>query len=364
MKKLLISIIAIAMAQLTGAQKYVTVVDSGDKSPVEGATVISNNGVILGITDKAGKIKVNSDKDFPLEIRSLGFETETANQGADTVTLIPAVYSLSEITVEPGTRPIIKLTSYAREYCSGITASDTLQLYADYMMVSYYADGKVKGYKSGDRTPAIRSARRVARTSNAHGLDSIWKPGKDDDITFLSFREILPDLPTTGIEETEAMKRGASTDTIMGKYSPKYFYKKSDNLFTVSMDALGDQEGHKWSPFLFKLIGMTLEMDQLQGAYAYAPKEDGRYGLKSFIYSTGALHGKAKGKMFKFILNTKSELDLDCYTELYLTDVEFLTPEEYKEEKKEKAPIPFATPENLQPLPSAVVRLLERVQFP
>lgn len=358
---LLIALLSAFLSQIAWGQGYITVVDSSDMSPVEGATVISNNGLILGITDKMGKIAVNPKKDFPIEIRNLGFESVTISQPSDTVALIPATYSLSEITVKPGDRPIAKAICYAREYCSGATSTDTLQLYADYMLVSYLAEEKVKGYKSSDRNPSPRAVRRVARISDSKGLDSISTPGKDDDINFLSFRDVLPNLPSGVVVEPDAFKTGAVADTVMGKFSPKNIYKKTDNLFTITIDGLGDYENHRWSPLLFKLIGMTIEMDKLQGAYAYNLTSNGRYGLNDFIYSTGALHGLAKGKMFKLFLHNKSELDLDCYTEFYPVDIEFLTVEEYKEDRKEKTPIPFKTPKNLQPLPPAVIRMIGRV---
>ncbi len=343
----------------------VVVVDESNHTPVEGATVISNRGLILGITDIYGKINVLKDKDFPLTVRCIGYEPVTFSSASDTVVLQPAIYELSEITVKADERPIRKITSYAREFCSGATPSDTMQLYAEYMLVSYYddQDKKVKGFKSSDRAKHPRAVKRFARFANSDGLDSVARPAHSDNVSSLTFYDLLVGIPYNSFPETDKIKSGSKTDSVMGKYSTYAHYRKTDNNYIVSYDKLANYENHIVSPMIFKIFGMTMDINRMQSTYIYQNTTDSVYSTEDFIYNSGTMHALAKGKMFKWILG-KKDIEIDCYAEIYPVDIEYLTVDEYKEDRKdlkEKESIPFRTPKNLQPLPPAIERLIERV---
>lgn len=364
MRKLLLAF-CVMMAFCCSASKLLTVVESGTSEPLEFATVISSRGLILGVTDKNGQIKVDQSHDFPLEIRSMGYEAASMPSFSDTIALNPAVYQLSELTVRPGERPIMKVTCFAREFSTGATDTDTLQLYSDCMLVSYHAPEKTKGYKSGDSYPIPRLKRGIARFADSHGRDSIAFVRGGDDIAVLSFMNLLTDLPKQGLKKTDAIKGGAKTDTVMGKYSVAHIFRNHDNLYTHIYDYLGNEKDHVMSPALFKLIGMTMDIDNLQRIYTYRDNDEGIYSPEDFIFMSGSLHALAKGKMFRFFLKNKSDLDLDCYAELYPVEIEYLTLDEYKADRKTndpKNPIEFRRPANLQPLPPAVVRILDAAE--
>ncbi len=343
----------------------VIVIDESNNAGIEGATVISNRGIILGITDREGGIKVEKEKDFPLTIRCVGFEPSTISQAADTIRLHPATYELSEVNVKAGERPIRKITSYAREYCTGASPNDTMQLFAEYMLINYVPidEKKIKGFKSGDRAIWPMAARRFARFANSDGLDSVASPDKFDNVSHLSFYHLLVGVPFNSFPETEKIKSGAKVDSVMGKYYNSVLYKKTDNNYIMSYDYLANEEKHSVSPMLFKIVGMTMDIDRMQSTYIYQNSTDSLYTPESFIYSSGSVHALAKGKMFKWLLG-KKDVEVDCYAELYPVNMEYLTIEEYKvdnKDRKDRTPIPFRKPQNLQPLPGAVERLVERV---
>ena len=76
MKQTLILLIAAAQAAASPG-RIITIADRDDRSPIPGASVISSNGMIIGITDSEGKIEVNA-KDYPLSLGSIGYEALSA----------------------------------------------------------------------------------------------------------------------------------------------------------------------------------------------------------------------------------------------------------------------------------------------
>ncbi len=364
MFKLVLPALLIAVSSF--ATKPVIIIDRSEKTPVEGATVMSDRGLILGITAQDGSINVDQEKDYPLTIRCIGFEPLTISSSHDTIQLQPAIYELSEIAVNADERPIMKALYYVREYCTGATKTDTMQLYADYMLENYFpvGDKKVKGYKNLDAYFNPVATRRAARFANSSGKDSIAVPDKFDNVSELSFYKFVLSFPSHTVFETEAMQKGATSDSIMGKYSLFHQFRKWGDKYSIFIDALGNHKDHKWSPNLFKLFGMTMDFDKLQTTYLYHSSSDSIHSIHDFIYNAGTMHGIAKGKMFKYIFG-KRNVDIDCWAELYPVDIQYLTVEEYKEERKEKknrGKIPFREPKNLQPLPPAVQRLIDRVK--
>ncbi|MDE7345109.1 MAG: hypothetical protein K2N48_00015 [Muribaculaceae bacterium] len=338
---------------------------AGDSiTPVEGATVISDRGLILGISDSSGAIYIDEKKDFPLTICCVGFEPVTIVNKTDTILLDPATYELTEITVNANERPIMKVLSYVREYCSGATQTDTMQLYAEYMVLNYYPvnEKKVKGYKSLDARFRSLAERRIARFTNSSGKDSIALPRKYDHVSYLSYYPLLVKFPNNPITEPESIRQGAQNDSIMGKFSLVELHKKTDNIYSVLYDRLGDHENHKWSPNLWKMFGLTTDLDKFQEALVYSNPSDSIHSIHDFIYCSGNMHGITKGKMFKMLLGSKN-LELNCYAELYPVDIQYLTVEEYKEERTKKDELDmdfFIEPKNLHPLPPAIQRMIKR----
>lgn len=354
--------VILALLPLFTFAKVITVVDSTDTLPVSGGTVIASSGMIRGFTDNNGNIDVNQH-DFPLSVRSLGYESAIIGDvSADTIYLTPAVYSLQEVVVDPNARPVTRVLAYAREYCTGATTTDTLQIYSEYMLEYFFDNGKVKGFNGNHRKASQRNVRRYGRIAKASG-DSIFRPAEDDDITMLSFVELLSSIPYKQQAEPKAIKEGErSIDTVAGKFYPKFIYRKSDNLFTVECDALADYKEHKMSHWLFKMFGFTMDMHKVDRFLAYKTNRTGKYGLYDFIYETYNLSILGKGKMLKRLFDVKEEIAMDCCIEVYPVEINQLTPEDYAEIKKEfKARhSEFILPENIDPLPTAIQNIIDR----
>lgn len=80
--KLLLAITILAVTLPAPAKQYV-VIDSADRSPIIGATVIGNSGIIEGLTDNDGRITIG-ENELPITIRCIGYEP-ISSAGNDTI---------------------------------------------------------------------------------------------------------------------------------------------------------------------------------------------------------------------------------------------------------------------------------------
>ena len=358
MKRLLIIHCLFAAFTIQISAKVYTIADSIDNSPIVGVTFIGKSGVIAGLTDNNGSIDLNLSE-FPASIKCIGYEDKTINGICDTIWMQPLSYELKEIIVTNKERPVIRVLSYVREYSSGISGKDTLQLYCEYMAESFLAYEKTKGYKSCDAKLTAKGVKRYARISK-DGIDSIFCPSYKDDITDLSWFDFIAFIPTdkdTNIPEK--IIRGAETDTIHGKYGPKFMFKKKNGLFTKTADVLSDKKDRKWSPWIFKLLGMTVDIES--GTWTLSFNDNGTDKLSIYDFNRGCynIHLTGRGKWLKKAFGTKEPIEMNTYIELYPVEITHCSIAEYKEAKDDFTAIPFIYPDKIQPLSPAIQNLKE-----
>ena len=358
MLRIYIVIAALATALCANAHSWLTVVDASDRSPITGATVIDKSGIIVGITDNLGKLRITGNI-FPISIRCIGYETATIPSDSTIVQLVPTNYNLDEFVVTPHDRPIKRVLSFAREYSSGISGSDTMQYYCEYMTEAFIVDGKVKGYSKSDARPCPKGVKRYARISK-NGVDSIFKPKRGDDITELSWFDFLAFLPEK-IEVPESLKNGAESDTVHGKYGPQFILRKKNGLFTKTADVLSGHKNRKWSPFIFKILGMTVDIDAGQWTLTFADRGSTTVGLHDFVCGTYHIHLIGKGKWIRKIFNSKHPIEMNSYIELYPVEITNCSVSEYKELKDDFSPIPFHYPNDLTILSPTIAKLINRI---
>lgn len=339
--------------------KDFTVVDAADGSPVIGATVFGNSGVIKGLTGNNGNITIVA-AELPATIQCIGYEQTTASSADDTIRLRPTAYELKEIAISPADRPIKRVVCFAREYSSGLIGADTMQYYCEYMAEAFVADGKVKGYRSYDSNPSFSSTKRYARIAK-NSSDSVFKPKSGDAITELAWANILAFLPDEKIEAPEAIKNGGEADTVPGKHGPKFIYRKKNGQFTKTADILSDHKNRKWSPLLFKLLGMTTDITMGSWTLAFADNGSNTYGIPEFMRGTYNMRLIGKGRWLKKAFGTKEPIEMDSYMEIYPLEITNLTVDEYKEARDEFVSIPFRYPDGIQPLSPSIQALVDRI---
>ena len=350
-------ILSAALSQAKG----LIVVGRDDGMTVAGATLLSATGHILGITDKNGAVTLPDNAVYPLAVRSMGYEVATVAAPRDTVVLNVMDYALPEVSVTATERPFRRVVWYAREYSTGTVGSDTMQLYSEYMFESFHVDRKVKGYHSSDALLSTKAIKRYARISGANRCDSVFRPRESDDITTLAWGGAFCKLPGGRTEETQAIREGAPADSIAGKYGTDKIYLKGDNRYMVIADILSSHKEHRWSPSIFKLFGMTIDIGRYESMLCFRQNEHGVYELYDLMYSSVNLEVLARGKVFKWILKSKEPIKMNTCIELYPVEITSHSLTEYKEMRKDKALLEFRQPESVLPEIPAVTEIKQLV---
>lgn len=346
----------IAMTAIAADKIYVR--DAEDSSPLPGVSVFSSSGLILGATDIDGAIDSYSATDYPLTLKCMGYKPALCQHGQSEVSLVPESVELSAVTVTPADRPVVRVVCYVREYSSGGTSSDTVQMFAEHVGDLYYTTGKVKKFKApGSFRPLV--SRLYERHTDSHGLDSVAAPEfRDDMISWID----LVELPPHPIKESDVIAAGAATDTIQGKYGIKTLVRKTPSTYSMMEDALSDSKSHSMSPFLFKLLGMTIDITELQQTWAFKANDRGLYNPSDLKYGSLTMALTGKGKWIKKAFKSTTPVDMRAYFEIYPLRVEYLTAEEAREQVKGNPPAErFERSEAATPLPKATQDLVDRV---
>lgn len=336
----------------------ISVVDADDGEAVSGASVFGRGGIILGMTDADGRIDGLSDEDFPVTVKCLGYETALGSADLTELRLTPVSYELHEVEVTPADRPIMRLVCYIREYSGSANATDTVQLYSEHMADFFIPVAEVKKFKAQTR-PRILNSRLYARSCKRDGRDSVYRPGyRDDTVSWIDMLE----LPVADVKESDAIRAGAGSDIRQGKYWIKQRSRKTDNIYTFTIDYLADNKDHRMSPALFKLLGFTLDFNELNTSWAYRPNKEGIYTPRDLVYGTMTMAVCGRGKWIKKAFNSDTPVDINGLFEIYPVESEYLTVDEAKAlMRDDTATMPMRQSPDVLPLPAATQRLVELV---
>ena len=286
------------------------------------------NSGCIGVTKGDSLIKGQSS--WPLTIKYLGYESLTTS-ATDTIKLVPATYELKEVVVSPIDRPIKRVLCFVREYSSGIAAADTMQIYSEYMAEAYIADGKVKGYKKQDAKLKTKVSKHYARKmKNGSDKDSV-NYNEDNNLVLFSLIDKVSMFPEIKTDMPDAIKAGATADTVQGKSGPLYVYKKKNDLFTITTDVLSNYKDRKWTPLIFKMLGMTVDIVDLNYISTFTDNGSDTFGINDYVLGAFNIKIIGRGKLFKKALNTTDPIEMNLYTEIYPVDITNCTVEEYKE---------------------------------
>lgn len=361
--KRLLGLAAVLFACGATFAENIKLVDANDGQAIHGATVFSKTGIILGITDDAGEFSSASAADYPLSVRSIGYEPATVSDGSGTVRLTPATYALKEVTVTPDDRPITKIVCFIREYCSSAAGPDTMQMYTEHMAVAYGTEGKVKGYSKGDAKLDSRSTSRYARVRNSKATERLFRPTEDDLVIYLSMWDKITRIPFNRLHETEKIKTGSATDIVPGKYFPAEHFRKLPNAYIHRHDNLADRKEHTLTSPVLKILGLDAELTEATSSIAYSTDgTDHSYGIDDLVYGTTSVNINGRGRYLKKIFHTDDTVVLNTYVEVYPVEVTHLTIDEYKADKKEKGELRIVEPENLLPLSPALQTMVDRLK--
>lgn len=336
----------------------VAVVDGVDGTPLPGATVFGQSGTIVGLTDASGGIDVVNPADFPLTVRCLGYETASCGSGDGQVKLHPATYGLKEVLVVPVERPVVHMVCYIREYISGVTGTDTIMNFNEHMGDFFVPVRKIKGFKAV-LSPRFLRSRLYSRIADSSWRDSIFRPDYRDD-TFAW--EQLMSMPKGKVDLGERMCGGAAADTIMGKHGVKELLRRNGNNLTITTDWLADSKNHTMSPFFFKLLGLTIDLTELQTSWIVSPSDNCSYTAADIVSGTFSVTVTGRGKWIRKAFHTDTPVEMYSFYEVYPMTTDYLTVEQAKDQLA-NPPSPRIEVSPLAPeLSPAIRRLVEEAQ--
>lgn len=308
------------------------VVDRADGNVLPGTSVFNCHGIIIGIADDNGMLPRCGHDDYPLTVRSLGFNDRVIEEPCDTIALEPAVYELGDVTVLSGERPVMRVTCYIREFATGATVSDTTRYYAQHMGYIYFPVGDTKKFKAKLK-PHLALTAVTKRVTSSEGTESISHSSESDMMfSWISLFEVK-EKTTVG----DSILQGNATWSEMGKHSRRTIQRVTDGTLLESTDALANFNNHTFSPGIFKLLGIAMDLTELRHTWLYA--KDARleqYGPESLALGSLSLEINAKGKFFKKAFKTDNPVLLRGYYEIYPVDRQYYTVDEAKAEIKEK----------------------------
>lgn len=341
---------------IKAATTKVVIVDADSSSPLPAASVFSKGGAMLGITEDDGSFDRATPSDYPLTIRYLGYEAASFPEVSDTLRLSPVSLPLSEVEVTDNMAGI-HLVCYIRTFVSDLVEGDTVTIFSERMVDYLLPLRKSKGFKKMESPRQLRY-RFSSRFKCKDGTDSVSRKIRESDYAWVLPGHLYDSMDV--LEEPESLQDVSyGEDSVkLSKYVQRVF-KGGGNL-TFNNDPLRDHKDHVWSPNMLKLLGMTIDIYEMEINDTYPINPSGKYRIYDLAMRSVAFGGKAKGKMLKWVLGTSEPFDIYSLMEIYPVDCTFITPEESQELKKTAPEIEWRIPEIVPPLDAATLDMVSR----
>ncbi len=331
MRRFLASVICLFLSFLfiEVSARRVVVADEQTHRPLPGASIFDNKGKAIGISDKNGSLPTVSSLCYPLTIRYLGFKDETVTvQSADTVFLREDFSQLPEVIVESGSRKVLHILAYVREYSSMTTYTDTVFLFRE-KMVDYMLPTDSKMQFKGWTRPRVIACKSYYHFTDDQGLDSV-SDVSGHHFSWSDWVSIPPAerLPVAIDDE------GLGIDTVRGKYGPAEVWTRNYESVTVDIDVLADKAARRWVPEFAGFFRKDLDFDRFIVKFDYDNVEGDAItpfdltGCSFKIESNGRGHD-----MFRF--NRKDQpFFVTTQADVYILDKEYITVKEARKWEK------------------------------
>ena len=362
-KRIYILIIGLLLFNMpVDAQKCV--IDAVSHAPVAAASIFDAAGNMVGFTWSDGVFSEVPESAYPITLRCMGYEQLVIERPEEkTWEMTPITYELEEVVIIPVERNVFKPTFYVREYFSMSSKTDTITFFTEHMADCFVPTSKSAKF-GGKSSMRILSSRSYAHYQLA-GCDSV---GVDPESMFPSmisvFDNLFEELNEKEIKSPESFKEPGNMTKFLtkpGKSGAAFVMKQNDQAFTITADGLADEKDHKISPWLLKLIGFTMEFNQLYMTLAYRVNDKGVYLPKDMIEASLVMEADGRGKYLRKALNSDTPVKIHSMIELYMVDRDYLSKDEAKAAYKNKPThVEFVIPATVPPLNEATKRLVER----
>ena len=335
------------------------VVDATDHSPVSAASIFDASGNMVGFTWSDGVFSEIPTTAYPVTIRCMGYEQLVIERPENkTWEMTPIAYEMEEVVIVPVKRNILKQTFYVREYFSMSSETDTVTFFSEHMADRFVPTSKDAKF-GGNSELRILESRQYGHYQ-LFGQDSITT---DPESMFPSMTTIFEPIDKE-IPVPKSFKEQENTTKfheVPGKSGMELIAKQNDQTFTISVDALADTKDHKISPWPLKLLGFTMEFNQIYVTQAYRVNDKGVYQPKDLLETSYVMQADGRGKYLRKALKSDKPVVIRCMVEMYIVDRDYFTKEEAKAAYKNKpTDVKFEIPSTVPPLNEATRRMVER----
>ena len=339
------------------AQKRV--VDATDHSHISVASIFDAAGNMIGFTWSDDVFAEIPESAYPITLRCIGYEQLVIERPEDKIwEMTPTVYELDEVVIIPVKRNILKQTFYVREYFSMCNSSDTVTMFIEHMADRFVPMSKDAKF-GGNSSLRILDSHNYSRYKLL-GTDSIIANPESPFPSMLTIFE-LNDEEVTAPESFKEPGNTIKLHEKSGKSGMKLIQKQNAQTFTMTIDPLAESKKHKVSPWIFKLLGFTMEFNQLYTTHAYHVNEKGIYQPKDLTEASFVMEADGRGKYLRKALKSDKPITIRSMIELYIVDRDYLSKEEAKKEFKNKPTnVKFVIPSTVPPLNEATRRMVER----
>ena len=373
--KLRLTLFSILAGFAIASVAQVKVVDATNDNVVILAQVINSKGQLAGFTTKDGFLPADVKPAPGITIQHMAYEPyalTAADITEQTVRLTPRTYNVDEVVIKGAKQDYVYLRGYYRKYGTE-NWLDTLK--------QSYAEGMLE-YVVKNSDWALGKKPRVL-TADVYEIDtygdSICKTYHkfNDEKKLSSVSRFLPDLDAELLINSikvEKLDFSLNADTLQGKFWPKAYFAKSGNTINVGTDLLANKEDHTMRfPLLNTLLGIDIKLTDINQNQLYHQREKGQYKFSSLVgiseCNAALIGGRRVAKSFKKKYNVEvSKKDYPVkahyYSEVYFTEMEYITKEKAREIKKQKGydtSIKNEIPENVPELSPATIKLKETV---
>lgn len=369
---ILFSILA-AFAIASVAQ--VKVVDATNGNVVILAQVINSKGQLAGFTTKDGFLPADVKPAPGITIQHMAYEPyalTAADIAEQTVRLTPRTYDVDEVVIKGAKQDYVYLRGYYRKFGTE-NWLDTLK--------QTYTEGVLEYVVKNSDWSFSTKARVLSADHYELDMfgDSVCKSRHtfNDEKSLRSHQRFLPTLDgqlMINSYKVEKLNFSLDADTLQGKFWPKAYFAKSGNTISVGADQLADKDDHSMRfPLLNTLLGIDIKFTDMNENQLYHQREKGQYKFSSLLgvsdCTAALLGGRKVANVFKKKYGVEvSKKDYPVkmyeYSEVYFTEMEYITKEKAKEIKDQKGydtSIKNEIPENVPELSPATIKLKEMV---
>lgn len=339
----------------------IVIVDNLDNSPIIAASVFNSKGMLIGFSNENGEFRDAQSSDYPLQVRCIGYNNATVEEGAEEVRLDFCTYELPETSVLSN-RDGMRVIFYVREYLTTSLDSGKIVTYAENMAdVFIPMRKKVKGFKSRFFMKELNK-RSYSKAIGNNGREK-YKCNVEDPLHNFFFDMFEIDISVVKETNRLALKE-TGMDTVRAK-DYLIVQRKTPSTFNCGYDELAYKKNHMYSPNLLKFLGMTTDFYEMFSTETFYRNGSHSYRVHDLFQVTASLSATCRGKWIKKAYKTNNAVKIKVRFELYPVEIQYITSEESKElqqNEKNVNPMPFRIPENVPALDDATRLLIEKAE--